>query len=329
MIVVTGGSGFIGSALVGRLNARGIADILVVDHLGESEKWKNLVPLRFDDYLDRQEFIVRLERGDFGDAIDAVLHLGACSSTTERDADFLLENNYRYTARIAAWREAHPACRLIYASSAATYGDGASGFTDFESVEDLATLRPLNAYGWSKHLFDRWVARQPVDAKPPQSAGLKFFNVYGPNEYHKGTMRSVVEQVFPFAQRDEAFPLFKSHNPKYPDGGQLRDFVWVGDCVAVMLWLFDHAEVSGLFNLGTGKARSFHDLASAVYKAAGKTPQITYRDMPEEIRAKYQYFTEANMTKLRTAGYAALFTSLEDGVRMYVQDYLVKEDRYV
>ena len=325
MILVTGGAGFIGSNLVAALEARG-ERVVVCDWLGTDDKWRNLAKRDLENIVVPEDLFAFLDAR--GDEIEIIFHMGAISATTETDADLIIETNFRLSRALWLWCQ-ETGTRFVYASSAATYGDGASGFTDFESVEDLATLRPLNAYGWSKHLFDRWVARQPVDAKPPQSAGLKFFNVYGPNEYHKGTMRSVVEQVFPFAQRDEAFPLFKSHNPKYPDGGQLRDFVWVGDCVAVMLWLFDHAEVSGLFNLGTGKARSFHDLASAVYKAAGKTPQITYRDMPEEIRAKYQYFTEANMTKLRTAGYAALFTSLEDGVRMYVQDYLVKEDRYV
>jgi len=217
---------------------------------------------------------------------------------------------------------------FIYASSAATYGDGALGFKDEESCDALGKLRPLNAYGWSKNLFDRWVAQQKKRGLSFPCVGLKFFNVYGPNEYHKGGMRSVVEQVYPFAARNEAFSLFKSHNPKYPDGGQLRDFVWVGDCVDVMLWLYQHPKISGLFNLGSGNARSFADLANAVYRAAGKEPQIRYRDMPEELRGKYQYFTEADMGKLRQAGYTAPFTSLEDGVKVYVQKYLAAADKY-
>jgi ADP-L-glycero-D-manno-heptose 6-epimerase len=220
---------------------------------------------------------------------------------------------------------------LVYASSAATYGDGSKGFDDFESVSKLATLQPLNAYGWSKHLFDRWVARQETrgDHRPPQSVGLKFFNVYGPNEYHKGGQRSVAHQIFPFAQRGESFQLFKSHHPDYADGGQLRDFIWVGDCVAVMLWLLDHAKVNGLFNLGTGQARSFADLAAAVYRAAGQEPKLTYRDMPQELRGKYQYFTQANMAKLRNAGYDDAFTSLEDGAEKYMKEFLLKPDQYV
>ncbi|MGE3622884.1 MAG: NAD-dependent epimerase/dehydratase family protein, partial [Bdellovibrionales bacterium] len=208
------------------------------------------------------------------------------------------------------------------ATSAATYGDGSAGFKDDESIAALARLKPLNPSGWSKHAFDRWLARQK---SPMQCVGLKFFNVYGPNEYHKGGQRSVVHQVYPFAMREEAFPLFKSHNPQYEDGGQLRDFIWVGDCVHVMLWLYDHPKISGLFNLGTGKARSFADLAIAVYRAAGKAPLIKYRDMPDELRAKYQYFTEAEMGKLRAAGYTAPFTSLEDGVKTYVQKYLAAD----
>ena len=202
---------------------------------------------------------------------------------------------------------------------------------DEENSEALAKLKPLNAYGWSKNLFDRWVARQKSRGSngPTQSLGLKFFNVYGPNEYHKGSQRSVVHQVYPFAAKHEPFALFKSHNPQYPDGGQLRDFIWVGDVVAVMMWLLDHPKVNGLFNLGTGQARSFADLAGAVYQAVGLSPMIRYRDMPEELRAKYQYFTQSDMNKLRAAGYTAPFTSLEEGVRQYVQNYLMQPDPYV
>jgi ADP-L-glycero-D-manno-heptose 6-epimerase len=259
-----------------------------------------------------------------------VFHLGAISSTTETDADLIIENNFRLSCALWQWCAANNK-RFIYASSAATYGDGAQGFKDDESIAALGALRPLNPYGWSKHLFDRWIARQKEtgDTMPPQVAGLKFFNVYGPNEYHKGGMRSVAEQIYPFAKKQEAFPLFKSYRGEYADGGQLRDFVWVGDCVAVMLWLLDNPQVHGLFNVGSGKARSFADLAKAVYDAAGVAPQITYRDMPEAMRGRYQYFTEANLDKLRKTGFAAPTTSLEDGVRLYVQNYLAKPDPYL
>ena len=220
---------------------------------------------------------------------------------------------------------------FIYASSAATYGDGSSGFKDDENMDALAKLRPLNPYGWSKHAFDRWLGRHRASRGGAQCVGVKFFNVYGPNEYHKGepTLSVVASDLSPYAMRNEAFSLFRSHHPDYEDGGQLRDFIWVGDCVNTLLWFHEHPKVSGLFNLGTGKARSFADLAVAVYQSAERAPLIRYREMPEELRDKYQYFTEADMNKLRAAGYTAPFTSLEDGVRQYVQDYLMRPDPYV
>jgi len=324
MIVVTGGAGFIGSNLVAALERRG-SRVAISDWLGDSDKWRNLgkrdleaivAPERLEDFLAAQ-----------GDEVEALFHMGAISSTTEKNADLIVETNLRLSQKLFRF------CRdrnipFIYASSAATYGDGAAGFRDDESPEALAKLRPLNPYGWSKHLFDRWVGHRRKDGGP-QVVGLKFFNVYGPNEYHKGGQRSVANQIYPFAARGEAFPLFKSHNPKYQDGGQLRDFIWVGDCVEVMLWFLDHPQVSGLFNLGTGKARSFADLAAAVYRAAGKEPRIAYRPMPDELREKYQYFTEADMGKLRKAGYTAPFTALEDGIKQYVRDYLAAPDPYV
>ncbi|MDD5585516.1 MAG: ADP-glyceromanno-heptose 6-epimerase [Alphaproteobacteria bacterium] len=327
MIIVTGGAGFIGSNLAEALDKRG-ERVAICDRLGTDDKWRNLAKRDLEDIVapERLMDFLNYYAGD----IEIVFHMGAISATTERDADLIIENNFRLSRTLWHWCKDNDA-RFVYASSAATYGDGSAGFKDDESIEALAALRPLNPYGWSKHLFDRWVARQKGrgDRGPTQTAGLKFFNVYGPNEYHKGSMRSVAEQVYPFAQRDEAFPLFKSHNPQYPDGGQLRDFVWVGDCVNVMLWLLDNPKVNGLFNLGTGKARSFDDLAKAVYAAAGKEPKIIYRDIPEELRARYQYFTEAEMNKLRAAGYTAPFTPLEEGVRQYVQNYLMLDDRYV
>ncbi|MGE4352061.1 MAG: ADP-glyceromanno-heptose 6-epimerase, partial [Bdellovibrionales bacterium] len=264
------------------------------------------------------------------DEIEAVFHLGAISATTEKDGDAIAENNFRLSRDLWLWCQDHDA-RLLYASSAATYGDGTKGFTDDETIEGLAKYQPLNAYGWSKHLFDRWIAQQKAHGLkgPKQCVGFKFFNVYGPNEYHKGSMRSVVHQIFPYAKRKETFSLFKSHHPDYADGGQLRDFVWIGDCVDVFLWMYDHPEINGLFNMGTGQARSFADLAKAVYVAAGTEPKIAYRDMPVELRGKYQYFTQADMSKLRKVGYTAAFTSLEEGIRRYVQDFLEKMDPYI
>jgi ADP-L-glycero-D-manno-heptose 6-epimerase len=219
---------------------------------------------------------------------------------------------------------------LIYASSAATYGDGSAGFDDEPTREALARLRPLNAYGWSKHLFDRRVLRsvEEGEAAPPQWAGLKFFNVYGPNEYHKGGMKSVIAQKLPLAVADQPVTLFRSHHPDYPDGGQRRDFVFVDDCVDVVLWLLDNPDVSGIFNLGTGTDRSFAALAKAIFAALGKEPQISFIDMPEAIRDKYQYYTRARMDRLRAAGYDRAFTSLEEGTRAYVQDHLLTSDPY-
>jgi ADP-L-glycero-D-manno-heptose 6-epimerase len=327
MILITGGAGFIGSNLVAALDERG-ERVAVCDRLGTDDKWRNLAKRDLETIVPPEQLpeFLNYYAGD----IEIIFHMGAISATTERDADFIIENNFRLSRMLWLWCRDNDA-RFVYASSAATYGDGSKSFKDDDNIEALATLRPLNPYGWSKHLFDRWVARQKGrgDRGPSQSVGLKFFNVYGPNEYHKGDMRSVVEQIFPVAQRGEAFPLFKSYKPEFPDGGQLRDFVWVSDCVNVMLWLLDNPKVNGLFNLGSGKARSFAMLAEAVYRAAGQQPQIVYRDMPEELRCRYQYFTEADMNKLRGAGYTKPFTPLDEGVRQYVQDYLMKDDRYV
>jgi ADP-L-glycero-D-manno-heptose 6-epimerase len=317
MIVVTGGSGFIGSALTGRLNQKGITDILIVDHLGESEKWKNLVPLRFADYLDREEFIVRLERGDFGDTIEAIFHLGACSATTEKNAGFLLENNYRYSVRIAEWRENHPKCRLIYASSAATYGDGSRGYIDNE--KELHTLRPLNMYGYSKHLFDCLADRR---GWLNHIVGLKYFNVFGPNEYHKGDMRSVINKSYAGVRDRGAMKLFKSHRPEYADGEQKRDFIYIKDALEMTLFFLDHREVNGIFNIGAGRARSWNDVATALFAAANKPPAIEYIPMPETIREKYQYYTCADLTKLRAAGCSYRCGNLDDSVADYVTNYL-------
>lgn len=327
MYVVTGGAGFIGSNILAALEERGLRPLVVVDRLRDGTKWRNISKREVTDIVTPEHVF------DFLDShrskIKAILHMGAISATTERDADKIVTNNFNLTIALYKWCAVH-GVRFIYASSAATYGDGSHGFDDNASVEHLSLLQPLNAYGWSKHLFDRRLSRQIADGRqtPPQWVGLKFFNVYGPNEYHKGGQSSVVSQVFPHARENAHFNLFKSHNPDYEDGGQMRDFVWVGDCVDVIMWLLDNPQVSGLFNLGTGKARTFRDLAAAVYKALGKEPRIRFVDTPMQIRDKYQYFTEARMDRLREAGYTKPMTSLEEGVTRYVQQYLNKSDPY-
>lgn len=325
MIVVTGGAGFIGSNLVAGLAARGLTDIAVIDRFRNGDKWRNLAKHEVAALVQPEETLAFLDR--HAAEIDTVFHMGAISATTETDVDKIVANNVALTLdlwRWCAWRGA----RLIYASSAATYGDGAQGFDDDGSSAALAGLRPLNPYGWSKHLVDRRVARLIAsdDIAPPQWAGLKFFNVYGPNEAHKGDMMSVVAKLYPKLKAGEPARLFKSHRDGYPDGGQLRDFIYVGDVVDVMLWLYDNPQVSGLYNVGTGQARSFADLARAVFAAMGREPDIQYFDMPEHLRDKYQYFTQAKTDRLRAAGYDKPFTALEEGVRRYVQDFLSQED---
>jgi ADP-L-glycero-D-manno-heptose 6-epimerase len=327
MYVVTGGAGFIGSNLLAALEARGDGELVVVDRLRSNDKWRNIAkreiaeivaPERLFDFLAENRAKIKM-----------IFHMGAISSTTETDADLIVTNNFKLSSVLFDWCTRHEV-RLVYASSAATYGDGSQGFDDDFGINPLSLLQPLNAYGWSKHLFDRRLARKVADdaAMPPQWAGLKFFNVYGPNEYHKGGQQSVVSQIYPQAVSGAPAHLFRSHNPNYEDGGQMRDFVWVGDVVSVMLWLLDHDAVSGLFNLGSGQARSFLDLANAVYRAAGKEPYIKFIDTPVAIRDKYQYFTEARMGRLKACGYDKPFTSLEDGVSAYVNGFLSRPDRY-
>jgi len=326
MILITGGAGFIGSNITAALAERGVA-VAVCDRFRTSQKWRNLSKLELRDAVapDALPFWLDENTGQ----IEAIVHMGAISSTTETDVDLIMESNFRLSQLLWRWCAEHGK-RLIYASSAATYGGGEQGFDDEASIEALSKLRPLNAYGWSKHLFDRWVARELADGRPrpPQWVGLKFFNVYGPNEYHKGGMQSVVAQKYPLAAAGEPITLFRSHRPDVADGGQKRDFVYVGDCVDVVLWLLDHPKVDGLFNLGTGQARSFDDLARAVFAALNRPANIKYVDMPEVIRPNYQYFTEASMDRLRKAGYTKPFTSIADGVREYVGRYLSQPERY-
>jgi ADP-L-glycero-D-manno-heptose 6-epimerase len=314
-IIVTGGAGFIGSNIVAALNARGEDNILVVDVLGRDEKWRNLVGLRFEDYLEAADFRDRLRRGALPKAA-AVYHMGACSATTETDASYLMDNNYRFTRELCEWCLAGDA-RFVYASSGATYGDGSRGYSDEDAV--TPTLQPLNMYGYSKHAFDLWALRSGALG---HVVGLKFFNVYGPREDHKGDMRSVVHKAFGQIRDSGEVSLFKSYRPEYRDGEQVRDFVYVRDAVEVCLHFGAPRQSGGLFNVGTGRARTWLDLARAVYAACGREPKIRFVDMPENLRAKYQYRTEADIAKLRRAGYPAPFTSLEDGVADYVTTWL-------
>ncbi len=315
MIIVTGAAGFIGSAVVAHLNKQGERDITVVDVLRNNDKWKNLRGLDFDDYIDRDRLPDFLHNRK---NVRAVIHMGACSATTEQDAAYLMENNYRYTLNLARHCTEHN-IRFIYASSAATYGMGEHGYEDDES--QLQLLKPLNMYGYSKQLFDLKARREGWCNR---IAGLKFFNVYGPNEYFKGDMASVVFKAFNQINESGRVKLFKSHHPDFADGGQLRDFIYVKDVVHVIHYLLEHPQVHGIYNVGSGKARSFKDLAQAVFNAMNLEARIEYIDMPESIRDRYQYFTEARMEKLKSTGYEKPFHSLEEGVEDYVRKYLMQ-----
>jgi ADP-L-glycero-D-manno-heptose 6-epimerase len=317
-LVVTGGAGFIGANVVKRLNELGEEAIIIVDNLGSSEKWKNLVDLRFEDYIHKNKFIDDIKRGLFKNSVKAIIHLGARSSTTEKDVEFLMENNYEYTKTLAIWSIENNA-RFIYASSAATYGDGSLGFSDDHSL--ILSLRPLNAYGYSKQIFDCWALRNGFLDKV---VGLKYFNVYGPREGHKGDMRSMVLKAYEQIKREGKIRLFKSYNPNYRDGEQLRDFIYVKDAVEMTLFFLEHADKNGIFNIGTGIPRSWNDLATAVFSALGMKPNIEYIDMPEILRGKYQYYTKADISKIKSAGYNAETISLEEAVRDYVINYLEK-----
>ncbi len=320
-ILVTGGAGFIGSALVWALNQRGHSDIVVTDVLGSDEKWRNLVPLKFADYVDAADFRRNLaQKPGFAGEFSAVFHLGACSATTERNASYLADNNYGYTKELAAWALERGA-RFIYASSAATYGDGAQGMDDVG--EDIERLRPLNMYGYSKHLFDLHAQRA---GWLPRIVGVKYFNVFGPNEDHKGDMRSLVNKAYQQILGTGRVQLFKSHKPEFKDGEQMRDFLYVKDAVEMTIHFAEHREgsqVGGLFNLGSGEANTWLTLTRAIFAALGRTPEIEFVDMPEVLRGKYQYYTKADIAKLRNSGYERPMTPLTEAVRDYVQGYLV------
>jgi ADP-L-glycero-D-manno-heptose 6-epimerase len=325
MLLVTGGAGFIGSNVVASLNEAGRADIAVNDFLGSDGKWRNLAGRRLAEFVPPADLLRWLD----GRKLEAVVHLGAISSTTATDGDQVMENNFRLSLRLFDWCAA-TRTPFIYASSAATYGGGAAGFSDDWSAGAPSKLKPLNLYGWSKHMFDLAVIERAArkDKVPPQWAGLKFFNVFGPNEYHKGEMMSLVAKRFDEAKAGAPVRLFKSYRPGIADGEQKRDFIYVDDAVAVVRWLMETPAVSGIFNVGTGHARSFRDLMTAMFAALGREPKIEYIDMPASIRDSYQYFTQAETGNLRRAGFDADFTPLEDAVKQYVAGYLDRADRY-
>ncbi|MFT3870170.1 MAG: ADP-glyceromanno-heptose 6-epimerase [Nibricoccus sp.] len=318
-ILVTGGAGFIGSALVWALNSRGLTNIVISDILGQDEKWKNLVPLKYADYVEAGPFRQRIatQPGAFG-KFSAVFHLGACSATTEKNASYLADNNFAYTKELAAWSLAQQA-RFIYASSAATYGDGAQGMDDRNT--NLAALRPLNMYGYSKHLFDLYAQREGF---LNSIVGVKYFNVYGPNEDHKGDMRSLVNKAFQQIIDTGKVRLFKSYKPEFKDGEQMRDFLYVKDAIEMTIHFAETAtNAGGLYNLGSGEANTWLTLSRAIFAALGREPQIEFIEMPEILRGKYQYYTKADISKLRDTGYAKPLTPLSEAVRDYVQGYMV------
>jgi len=320
-IVVTGGAGFIGANVVQRLNELGEEKILIVDNIDKSEKWKNLVGLSFEDYIHKNKFIEQIRDGNFKEPLKAIIHLGARSSTTETDVEFLMENNYEYTKELAKWAVANNV-RFIYASSAATYGDGSQGFSDSHSI--IPHLRPLNAYAYSKHLFDIWALKKGI---LDRIVGLKYFNVYGPKEWHKGEMRSMVLKAYEEIKSDGKIRLFKSYHPLYKDGEQLRDFIYVKDAVEMTVFFLERSDLNGIYNVGTGIPRSWNDLARAVFSALRMEPKIEYIDMPEQIKDKYQYFTKAEMDKLKGAGFNKPVLSLEEAVKDYVLQYLEKKEK--
>lgn len=336
MIIVTGGAGFIGSNLLAALEAAGEKKIVVCDRFGQSHKWldgssgkwKNIAKRQLHDIVYPHELFSYLDA--HAKEIKIIYHLGANSYTAETNEDDIIHTNIQFSTKLFDWCASHKV-RMVYASSGSTFGDGREGFDDPFELDYLRQLRPLNAYGWSKHVFDLKVATAFATKlpHPPQCVGLKFFNVYGPNEYHKGTQKSVIANLFPQISNGSKVRLFKSHNPNYKDGEQARDFIFVKDCVDVMVWLKDNPGVNGIFNLGSGRARTFNDLVNAIFMATGKRVAVEYIDTPESLRRHYQYFTEAKISRIQAAGYKQPFTSLEDGIKDYVQNYLMKEDAYV
>lgn len=322
MILVTGGAGFIGSAIIWELNNRGISDIIISDHLGESEKWKNLRALRYTDYFEKNEILEHIVFDTLPYRIDCVIHMGACSSTTEKDCSYLAENNFEYTKTLAEYCIAKN-IRFIYASSAATYGDGSLGFED--DISKLEELRPLNMYGYSKQMFDLYAKRKGY---LDRLTGIKFFNVYGPNEYHKNDMSSKIYKAFFEIRSTGKIKLFKSDNSKYKDGDSVRDFVYVKDCSRIICDMISDKKATGIFNLGSGKARSWNDLARAVFKSMDLPLNIDYIDMPESLKDKYQYFTESDNSKILSSGLNVCFTGLEKGIDDYIKNYL-SNDKYL
>ena len=320
MLVLTGGAGFIGSCLLKKLNDEGISEIIVVDRLGEGDKWKNLVGKKFARFIHKDNFLEQLPDSGMEESLEAIIHIGACSTTTERDADYMFENNLNYSIELATYA-AENNIRFIYASSAATYGDGSNGYSEDNSEE----LRPLNVYGLSKHLFDRWVIDHELETT---FTGLKFFNVFGPNEYHKGEMASMIYKSYLQIENLGKVRLFKSNNRDFKDGEQKRDFIYVKDAVEVLWKILTLNKFTGIYNLGTGKARTWNDLVNAVYHALGKKPTIEYVDMPDDLTGQYQNFTQADMKKLNRSKAKFKFTSLEDGIEDYVKHYLKKDWKY-
>ena len=323
MIVITGGAGFIGSGIIWGLNNRGFDNIIIVDRLQRDERWKNLTNLKFADYIDKDTFIEDIKNDNLNLPIEGIIHLGACSDTLERDADFLIQNNFEYTKRLAKW-SVKKGVRFVYASSAATYGDGSAGFSD--EHERLHLLRPLNMYAYSKHIFDLWALRNGL---LDDIAGLKYFNVFGPNEYHKSEMKSIILKSYEQIKESGSIKLFRSHKKKFKDGMQMRDFIYIKDTVDMTLFIYDNHNANGIYNVGTGKARTFYDLAVNVFTALGKKINIEYIEMPDAIRNRYQYFTQADLSKLNNIGYHKNIMQFEDAVSEYIRDYILSNDKYL